>query len=168
MLQIMDAQNLITEERSLDSFPCGFKLAWELAYELNHFKMDRHPFPSEKGCLIFMKIGVGCCLKVLQLSCLWRLVCFSRCINEAACPIGKSSAGKMSDSSWKWFRGHMRLLLEQPYTERQRLRMLKETAQHRFEVDNIEYNFDNRRGINLLVNTEQLIGTSADSAPRLQ
>lgn len=73
----------------------------------------------------------------------------------------------MSDSSWKWFRSHM-LLLEQPYTERQRLRMLKETAQHRFEVDNIEYNFDNRRGINLLVNTEQLIGTSADSAPRLQ
>lgn len=60
VLQIMNAQNLITEERSLDSFPCGFKLAWELAYELNHFKMDRHPFPSEKGCLIFMKIGVGC------------------------------------------------------------------------------------------------------------
>lgn len=106
-------------------------------------------------------------LKVLQLACLWRLVCFSRCINEAACPNGKPSAGKMSDSSWKWFRSHM-LLLEQPYTERQRLRMLKETAQHRFEVDNIEYNFDNRRGMNLLVNTEQLIGTSADSAPRLQ
>ena len=47
VLQIMDAQNLITEERSLDSFLCGFKLAWELAYELNHFEMDRHPFPSE-------------------------------------------------------------------------------------------------------------------------
>ena len=47
MLQIIDAQNLITEERSLDSFLCGFKLAWELAYELNHFEMDRHRFPSE-------------------------------------------------------------------------------------------------------------------------
>ena len=47
VLQIMDAQNLITEERSLDSFLCGFKLAWELAYELNHFEMDRHRFPSE-------------------------------------------------------------------------------------------------------------------------
>ena len=53
VLQIMDAQNLITEERSLDSFLCGFKLAWELAwelaYELNHFEMDRHPFPSEEA-----------------------------------------------------------------------------------------------------------------------
>ena len=48
VLQIMDTQNLITEERSLDSFLCGFKLAWELAYELNHFEMDRHPFPSEE------------------------------------------------------------------------------------------------------------------------
>ena len=47
MLRIMDAQNLMTEERSLDSFLCGFKLAWELAYELNHFEMDRHPFPVE-------------------------------------------------------------------------------------------------------------------------
>ena len=49
VLQIMDAQNLITVERSLDSFLCGFKLAWELAYELNHFEMDRHPFPSEEA-----------------------------------------------------------------------------------------------------------------------
>ena len=49
VLQIMDAQNLITEGRSLDSFLCGFKLAWELAYELNHFEMDRHPFPSEEA-----------------------------------------------------------------------------------------------------------------------
>ena len=47
VLQIIDAQNLITEERSLDSFLCGFKLAWELAYELNHFEMDRHRCPSE-------------------------------------------------------------------------------------------------------------------------
>ena len=49
VLQIMDAQNLITEGRSLDSFLCGFKLAWELAYELNHCEMDRHPFPSEEA-----------------------------------------------------------------------------------------------------------------------
>ena len=47
VLQIMDAQNLITEERSLDSFLCGFKLAWELAYELNYFEIDRHRFPLE-------------------------------------------------------------------------------------------------------------------------
>ena len=49
ILRIMDAQGLIGEERSVDSFLCGFKLAWELAYELNHFKMDRHPSPEEKA-----------------------------------------------------------------------------------------------------------------------
>ena len=48
VLRIIDAQNLIAEERSIDSFLCGFKLAWELAYELNHFEMDRHPSPEEK------------------------------------------------------------------------------------------------------------------------
>ena len=47
VLRIMDAQNLITEERSMDSFLCAFPLAWELAYELNHFETDRHPFPKE-------------------------------------------------------------------------------------------------------------------------
>ena len=46
VLRIMDAQGLIAEERSVDSFLCGFKLAWELAYELNHFEMDRHPSPK--------------------------------------------------------------------------------------------------------------------------
>ena len=50
VLRIMDAQNLITEERSMDSFLCGFQLAWELAYELNHFETNRHPFlEEEKG-----------------------------------------------------------------------------------------------------------------------
>lgn len=49
VLQIMDAQGLIAEERSVDSFLCGFKLAWELAYELNHFEMNRHPSPVEEA-----------------------------------------------------------------------------------------------------------------------
>ena len=49
VLRIMDAQGLIAEERSVDSVLCGFKLAWELAYELNHFGMDRHPSPEEKA-----------------------------------------------------------------------------------------------------------------------
>lgn len=48
VLRIMDNQSLIAEERSMDSFLCGFKLAWELAYELNHLKTDRHPFPAEE------------------------------------------------------------------------------------------------------------------------
>ena len=49
VLRIIDAQNLMIEQRSVDSFICGFRLAWELAYELNHFEMDRHPSPEEKA-----------------------------------------------------------------------------------------------------------------------
>ena len=49
MLQIIDAQNLMIEQRSVDSFICGFCLAWELAYELNHFEIDRHPSSEEKA-----------------------------------------------------------------------------------------------------------------------
>ena len=49
VLRIIDAQNLMIEQRSVDSFLCGFKLAWELAYELNHFEMDRHPSPVEEA-----------------------------------------------------------------------------------------------------------------------
>ena len=49
VLRISDAQTLSTEDRSVDSFLCGFKLAWELANELNHFEMDRHPSPAEEA-----------------------------------------------------------------------------------------------------------------------
>ena len=49
VLRIIDAQNLIAEQRSVDSFICGFRLAWELAYELNHFEIDRHPSSEEKA-----------------------------------------------------------------------------------------------------------------------
>ena len=49
VLRIMDNQGLIAEGRSMDSFYCGFKLAWDLAYELNHFETDRHPFPAEEA-----------------------------------------------------------------------------------------------------------------------
>ena len=49
VLRIMDNQSLIAEERSMDSFFCGFQLAWELAYELNHFETDRHLFPAEEA-----------------------------------------------------------------------------------------------------------------------
>ena len=49
VLQIIDAQNLMIEQRSVDSFICGFRLAWELAYELNHFEIDRHPSSEEKA-----------------------------------------------------------------------------------------------------------------------
>lgn len=49
VLRIIDAQNLIAEQRSVDSFICGLRLAWELAYELNHFEIDRHPSSEEKA-----------------------------------------------------------------------------------------------------------------------
>ena len=47
-LRILDAQKLIAEQRSVDSFLCGFQLAWEVAYELNHFETNRHPSPAEE------------------------------------------------------------------------------------------------------------------------
>ncbi len=49
VLQIIDAQNLMIEQRSVDSFICGFRLTWELAYELNHFETNRHPSPEEEA-----------------------------------------------------------------------------------------------------------------------
>lgn len=42
VLRIIDTQNHIIEERSLDSFLCGFKLAWGLTNELHHFEENRH------------------------------------------------------------------------------------------------------------------------------
>ena len=48
VLRIIDAQGLIAEEHSVVSFLCGFQLAWELAYELNHFETNRHPSPMEE------------------------------------------------------------------------------------------------------------------------
>ena len=47
VLRIIDAQTLIAEERSVDSFLCGFKLAWELANELNHYESG-HPSRYDK------------------------------------------------------------------------------------------------------------------------
>ena len=49
VLRIIDAQNLIAERRSVDSFLCGFQLAWEVAYELNHFETNRHPSPAKEA-----------------------------------------------------------------------------------------------------------------------
>ena len=43
VLQIIDAQNLMIEQRSVDSF------IWEMANELNHFETNRHPSPEEEA-----------------------------------------------------------------------------------------------------------------------
>ena len=42
VLRIIDTQNHIIEERSLDSFLCGLSLAWELADEMHRFEENRH------------------------------------------------------------------------------------------------------------------------------
>ena len=47
VLRIIDTQNLIAEERSIDSFLCGFKLAWDLSNELNHCESG-HPSRCDK------------------------------------------------------------------------------------------------------------------------
>ncbi len=49
VLRIIDAQNLMIEERSVDSFICGFRLAWEMASELNHYEENRHPLSAEEA-----------------------------------------------------------------------------------------------------------------------
>lgn len=41
VLQIMDAQSLIAEDRSMDSFISGFELAWQLSMELNQYEKER-------------------------------------------------------------------------------------------------------------------------------
>ena len=43
VLRIIDAQNYITEQTSLDSFIAGFELAWRLSIELQNDENER-PF----------------------------------------------------------------------------------------------------------------------------
>ena len=49
VLRIIDAQNLMIEDRSMDSFICGFRLAWELVNELNHYQENRHLSSAEEA-----------------------------------------------------------------------------------------------------------------------
>ena len=41
VLRIIDAQNLIIEQTSLDSFTAGFELAWRLSIELQNEENER-------------------------------------------------------------------------------------------------------------------------------
>ena len=41
VLQIIDAKDHISEDTSLDSFISGFRLAWRLSAELNHYDDER-------------------------------------------------------------------------------------------------------------------------------
>ena len=40
VLRIMDAQSLMAEKRSIDSFISGFELAWQLSMELNQYEKE--------------------------------------------------------------------------------------------------------------------------------
>lgn len=46
VLRIIDVQNLMTEQRSVDSFICGFHLAREMSNQLNHY-MEERPEPED-------------------------------------------------------------------------------------------------------------------------
>ena len=60
VLQIIDAQNLMIEQRSVDSFICGFRLAWEMANELNHFETnDRATLRGQLYLRIPSGVGTG-------------------------------------------------------------------------------------------------------------
>ena len=48
VLQIIDDKDHIAENRSIDSFIAGFRLAWQLGNELNIYKIA-HPFSDEVG-----------------------------------------------------------------------------------------------------------------------
>lgn len=47
VLQIIDCKDQIAEDMSIDSFICGFRLAWQLSNELNIYSENRHPSPTK-------------------------------------------------------------------------------------------------------------------------
>lgn len=49
VLRIIDAGDRIANELSLDSFICGFLLAWEMTSELNHYQDKRSASEKSPG-----------------------------------------------------------------------------------------------------------------------
>ena len=49
VLRIIDAQNLMIEQRSVDSFICGFRLAGEMANELKRYLEERPESEDDIG-----------------------------------------------------------------------------------------------------------------------
>ena len=43
VLRLIDAEDLLAEKTSVDSFICGFRLAWRLANELNNYPENGRP-----------------------------------------------------------------------------------------------------------------------------
>ena len=48
VLQLIDAKDRLTEETSMDSFVCGFRLAWRLANELNSYPESGRSIQSDQ------------------------------------------------------------------------------------------------------------------------
>ena len=48
VLRLIDAKDRLAEEISMDSFVCGFRLAWQLADELNNYPERGHPTQSDQ------------------------------------------------------------------------------------------------------------------------
>ena len=46
VLRLIDAKDRLAEETSIDSFICGFRLAWRLANELNNYPESGRPTQS--------------------------------------------------------------------------------------------------------------------------
>ena len=52
VLRIIDAQDYIKTETSLDSFIAGFELAWKLSNELYHDENERSAFCQTRGVAV--------------------------------------------------------------------------------------------------------------------
>jgi len=48
VLRLIDAKDCLAEEISMDSFVCGFRLAWRLANELNSYPENGRPTQSDR------------------------------------------------------------------------------------------------------------------------
>lgn len=48
VLRLIDAKDQLAEEISVDSFICGFRLAWQLANELNSYPEHGRPTRSDQ------------------------------------------------------------------------------------------------------------------------
>lgn len=49
VLRIVDDLNIMATDLSMDSFICGFKLAWQMANELNNYNNRRSTPESKPG-----------------------------------------------------------------------------------------------------------------------
>ena len=49
VLRLIDAKDQLAEETSIDSFICGFRMAWRLANELNSYPANGRPTQPDQA-----------------------------------------------------------------------------------------------------------------------